>query len=166
MLFHLCYQSCNMFFARFQMWSDFAAACWDHKLWTKFSIATLSGLMINQRHIFLAAMQPKWSFLDGRMCHRGARGGCMGNSEVVEKGFVNLPPLCTLHFVLALCTLYFKKVSPICCHFALCTLHFALRKRFLHFAATLHQLLSRRVAAPRPYTYSWCQRMCGKGLNL
>ena len=75
-----------------------------------------------------------------------------------------------------------KKVSSIFRHFALCTLHFArcISKRFpqsaatlhsvlctLHFEkgfSTLHQLLSRRVAAPRPY--SWCQRMCGKGLNL
>ena len=98
-----------------------------------------------------------------KMGHTDARGGCKGTRrEAVEKGFVDLPPLCTLYF--ALCTLYFKKVSPICCHFALCTLHFALRKRFLHFAATLHQLFSRCVAAPRPY--SWCQKMCGKGLNL
>ena len=107
-----------------------------------------------------------------KMGHRDARGGCKGTRrEAVEKGFVNLPPLCTLHF--ALCTLYFVFCIV---HFVLqkgfpnllplCTLYFALctSKRFLHLAATLHHLLSRLVAAPRPY--SWCQRMCGKGLNL
>ena len=74
-----------------------------------------------------------------KMGHRYARGGCKGTRRVaVEKGFVNLPPLCTLYFALCtlhfvfqkgfpnqlpLCTLYFalctsKKVSPLCCHFA------------------------------------------------
>ena len=50
-----------------------------------------------------------------KMGHTDARGGCKGTRrEAVEKGFVDLPPLCTLYF--ALCTS--KKVSPLCCHFA------------------------------------------------
>ena len=124
MLFHLCYQYFNKVFVRFQMWSDFAPPCWDHKLWTKFPIATLSGLMINQRLTLLATMQPKWPCLDGKKGHRGARGGCMGNSEVVEKRFRQSSA--TLHF--ALCTLYL--------HCALCT-----SNRFPQPAATLHSVL-------------------------